>query len=87
VWRDALPMRRSSAGKRLGIAGLGAIGRKIARRAEGFDMAVGYHNRSLCEGLAYAYSRQRRALARGAMRSVVATPGGAATRHLVDAAC
>lgn len=33
-------------GKRMGIVGMGRIGRTIARRARGFDMTVHYHNRS-----------------------------------------
>ncbi|HCS70337.1 MAG TPA: D-glycerate dehydrogenase, partial [Rhodospirillaceae bacterium] len=32
-------------GKRLGIIGMGRIGRAVARRARGFNMAVHYHNR------------------------------------------
>jgi glyoxylate reductase len=32
-------------GARLGIVGLGRIGQEIARRAQGFQMAVTYHNR------------------------------------------
>jgi lactate dehydrogenase-like 2-hydroxyacid dehydrogenase len=31
--------------RRIGILGMGRIGRTIARRAQGFDMAVHYHNR------------------------------------------
>jgi lactate dehydrogenase-like 2-hydroxyacid dehydrogenase len=45
VWRDALPMRPAVSGKRLGIVGLGNIGQKVARRAAGFDLETGYHNR------------------------------------------
>ena len=85
VWRDALPMRPQLAGKRLGVLGLGAIGRKIARRAAGFDMEIGYHNRSPLEGVRYAYHGSAEALARWCDALVVATPGGASTRHLVDA--
>ncbi len=33
-------------GKRLGILGMGRIGRAVARRARGFDMDIHYHNRS-----------------------------------------
>jgi glyoxylate reductase len=32
-------------GKRLGIIGMGRIGRAVARRARGFGMAIHYHNR------------------------------------------
>jgi len=85
VWRDALPMQPHLAGKRLGVLGLGAIGRKIARRALGFDMTVGYHNRSRVAGIDYAYHDSAEALARWCDALVVATPGGAATRHLVNA--
>ena len=33
-------------GKRLGILGMGRIGRAVAQRARGFDMVIHYHNRS-----------------------------------------
>ncbi|MCH7795937.1 MAG: hypothetical protein IH900_12490 [Proteobacteria bacterium] len=33
-------------GKRLGILGMGRIGRAVAKRARGFDMEIHYHNRS-----------------------------------------
>ncbi|MFQ5772918.1 MAG: 2-hydroxyacid dehydrogenase [Kiloniellaceae bacterium] len=33
-------------GKRLGVLGMGRIGRAVARRARGFDMVVHYHNRT-----------------------------------------
>ena len=33
-------------GSRLGIVGMGRIGRAVAQRARGFDMAVHYHNRT-----------------------------------------
>lgn len=36
---------RDVTGKRLGIVGMGRIGRALARRAMGFDMQVVYHNR------------------------------------------
>ncbi len=33
-------------GKRIGVIGMGRIGRAVAQRARGFDMTVHYHNRS-----------------------------------------
>lgn len=33
-------------GKRLGILGMGRIGRAVARRGRGFDMTIHYHNRT-----------------------------------------
>ena len=85
VWREAIPLPPNVSGRRLGLLGLGTIGRKIARRAEGFDIEVGYHNRSPREGVSYRYFDQLQALAEWADFLVVATPGGAATRHLVNA--
>lgn len=87
VWRDALPLYPDFGGRRLGIIGLGAIGLKIARRAAAFGMAIGYHNCRPREhdGCA-AYFDSALALADWADDLVVATPGGAGTRHIVDAA-
>ncbi|MDD0813107.1 2-hydroxyacid dehydrogenase [Curvibacter sp. HBC28] len=85
VWRDVLPLPPNVSGRRLGLLGLGGIGRKIARRAEGFDIEIGYHNRSPRSDVAYRYFDQLTALAAWADFLVVATPGGPATRHLVNA--
>ncbi|WP_425299191.1 2-hydroxyacid dehydrogenase [Pseudaminobacter soli (ex Zhang et al. 2022)] len=37
-------------GRRLGILGLGQIGRALGRRAETFGMRISYWNRSVCDG-------------------------------------
>ncbi len=86
VWRDALPMRPQLAGKRMGLLGLGSIGRKIARRAAGFDMAVGYHTRTARSDATPTYFGSLLALAEWSDVLVVAIPGGPETRHLVNAA-
>ena len=85
VWRNAIELPPNVSGKRLGILGLGTIGQKIARRAEGFDMPVGYHNRKPKAGVSHTYFDSVLGLAEWADVLVVATPGGAATRHLVNA--
>jgi lactate dehydrogenase-like 2-hydroxyacid dehydrogenase len=85
LWRDEIPMPRSVTGKRLGILGLGHIGRKIALRAAAFEMEVGYCSRTARLELAYPCFGDAVALAAWCDVLVVATPGGAQTRHLVDA--
>jgi lactate dehydrogenase-like 2-hydroxyacid dehydrogenase len=47
LWgKDAFPLGTSPKGKRVGILGLGQIGRAFGRRAEAFGMSVRYWNRS-----------------------------------------
>ena len=72
--------------RRMGILGLGRIGRAIARRAEGFELVVSYHNRSSIPGIPYRFVDSVRGLAESCDILVVACPGGEGTRHLVDAA-
>src|SRR5690606_16611355 len=61
--RAAFPLTTRASGKRLGIIGLGRIGRAIARRASGFDMQVRYHSRSPKKNLDYFYEADLLALA------------------------
>lgn len=80
----AFPLGRQVSGAKLGILGLGRIGRTIARRASGFDMDVRYHSRRAVEGVACKHEPQLLELARWCDFLVVITAGGAGTRHLVD---
>jgi lactate dehydrogenase-like 2-hydroxyacid dehydrogenase len=80
-------LRADISGKRLGILGLGQIGMAIARRgAAGFDMDVAYHNRRPRNDVPYTYCPSVLALAERSDFLVVATPGGAGTTGLIDAA-
>ncbi|MCJ9428272.1 2-hydroxyacid dehydrogenase [Kordiimonas marina] len=45
-WTPTFLMGHRIQGKRLGIIGMGRIGRAVARRAQAFNMAVHYHNRT-----------------------------------------
>lgn len=84
-WAGARQPRPMIFGKKLGILGLGNIGQQIARRgALGFEMAVAYHNRSPRADSPYRYCSTPTELAQWADFLVVATPGGAQTRQLVD---
>ena len=85
VWRTTLPLPPNVSRKRLGILGLGTIGQKIAQRAQGFDMEVGYHNRAPKAGVPHRYFDSLQALAAWCEVLVIATPGGPGTRHLVNA--
>jgi lactate dehydrogenase-like 2-hydroxyacid dehydrogenase len=84
VWRDGLPLQPGVWGKRLGIVGLGTIGLQIARRAAGFDMQIGYHNRKPREGVPYRFFDGLKDMAAWADFLIVATPGGAQTKHLIN---
>ncbi|MFQ6548014.1 2-hydroxyacid dehydrogenase [Aestuariibius sp. 2305UL40-4] len=44
-WSPAFMVGKQVTGARLGIVGMGGVGRALARKARGFDMAVHYHNR------------------------------------------
>lgn len=86
IWRDALPLRPSVNGRRLGILGMGTIGLRIARRALAFDMEVGYHNRrQRHDSQGCQYFDSVIGLADWADFLVVAAPGGASTKHIVNA--
>ncbi|MDH4608359.1 2-hydroxyacid dehydrogenase [Pseudomonas sp. BN102] len=79
------PLARKVSGKRLGIVGLGRIGKDVARRASGFDMQVRYHNRRPDADSSYRFEPGLLALARWADFLVLTCPGGAATHHLISA--
>jgi D-3-phosphoglycerate dehydrogenase len=70
---------------RLGILGLGQIGRAIARRAAAFDMQVAYTSRRPKTDRPWRHMEKLTDLAQASDILVVACPGGPATRNLVDA--
>jgi|TARA_B110000881_G_C18556395_1_gene507178 lactate dehydrogenase-like 2-hydroxyacid dehydrogenase len=45
-WSWDLLLGKQMSNKKLGILGMGRIGRAVAKRAKGFDMEIHYHNRS-----------------------------------------
>jgi lactate dehydrogenase-like 2-hydroxyacid dehydrogenase len=72
-------------GKRIGIMGFGRIGLEIAKRATGFDLEIGYHNRSKRNDLTYPYFDNLPALANWCDYLVCACPGGDSTRDSINA--
>lgn len=83
-WHPTQMLGMHVSGKRLGIIGLGRIGRAIARRAQaGFGMEVVFHNRST---VADPGVPARQAPLSEVLQSdvvVVAVPGGTETHHLI----
>ena len=84
-WMEVRGPRPGLSGKRLGILGYGRIGEAVASRAVPFGMSVAYCSRTPKDGSPYRYYPTPEALAAESDFMVVATPGGAATRHIVDA--
>jgi D-3-phosphoglycerate dehydrogenase len=70
-------------GKRLGIVGLGRIGSAVARRAEGFGMAVAYSGRGLREDAPHDWHPDPASLAAASDMLVVCASGGPGTKGLV----
>jgi lactate dehydrogenase-like 2-hydroxyacid dehydrogenase len=81
-----MPPRRGLTGRKLGIYGLGAVGARIARRFEAFDVHVGYHSRRPRSDVAYPYFATLAELARWADVLMIAVRADASTRHSVNAA-
>ncbi len=83
--KGAMPLGRKVSGARMGIVGLGRIGKAIAQRAQAFGMSVSYTARTEKAGSGFAYFPTAAALAAHVDFLVVITPGGAGTRHLINA--
>ncbi|WP_241911596.1 2-hydroxyacid dehydrogenase [Telmatospirillum siberiense] len=90
-WQGWTPVQLNGVGltgKRLGIVGMGRLGRAIADRARAFGMAVDYHNRSRLEpGLeaGAGYHASLEDLLRVSQFLVLACPATEQTRGLLNA--
>lgn len=73
-------------GRRIGILGLGRIGRAIAKRLEPVAGEILYHNRRPAADTGYRYVADPIAFAQASDVLIVATSGGPEAAHLVDAA-
>ncbi|WP_439561423.1 2-hydroxyacid dehydrogenase [Roseinatronobacter sp.] len=78
------PLSGSLRGRRVGILGLGRIGRAIADRLVAMRLEVAYCTRTPQTGLSYAYYDSPLALAQACDVMIVVVPGGAATDGLVS---
>ena len=71
-------------GRKVGILGLGRIGKAIAQRVAAMGMKVSYTGRKR-QDVPYEYVPDLKSLAAAVDFLVVACPGGEATRNIVDA--
>jgi lactate dehydrogenase-like 2-hydroxyacid dehydrogenase len=71
-------------GRTMGILGLGRIGKAIAQRAAAFGLDVVYHGRSQQIGAPFLYYPTLIGMAKACDILMVAAPGGAGTRHIVN---
>ncbi|MGX9392441.1 2-hydroxyacid dehydrogenase [Nitrobacteraceae bacterium UC4446_H13] len=88
-WAAAKPSpqmapRPGNPGRRVGVYGMGAIGRKIAARAAAFETEVAYFSRSRHD-VPYRYIDSLAALAEWCDVLIVAVRAGADTHHIIDA--
>ena len=83
--RGPYPLTASLRGRTMGILGLGRIGKAIAKRAEAFGLKVIYTGRKPQPGVSYAFHPTLSDMARACDILMIAAPGGADTRHMVDA--
>jgi lactate dehydrogenase-like 2-hydroxyacid dehydrogenase len=85
-WAPTQMLGQHVSGARVGIIGMGRIGKAIAQRCHfGFGMEVSFYNRSVVEGLAFPATQKPLAEVLDADYVVLAVPGGAETRHLINA--
>ncbi len=71
-------------GRRVGVYGMGEIGRKIAARVAAFETEVGYFSRSRHD-VPYRYFESLEALAEWCSVLMIAVRAGADTHHAVNA--
>ncbi len=79
-----MPIVRGLTGRKIGVFGFGAIGRKIADRCAAFDAEVAYHNRSRKTDVSYAFHETLQSLADWADILMIAARADASNRHAVN---
>jgi hydroxypyruvate reductase len=82
--RGPMPLTDKVQGERLGIVGLGRIGKAVARRGEAFNMDISYHGRHRQPEVGYRYFESLVELARHVKILVCAIPGRAETRGVIS---
>jgi lactate dehydrogenase-like 2-hydroxyacid dehydrogenase len=79
------PLTASLRGRTMGVLGLGRIGKEIAKRVAAFGVDIVYHGRNAQPGAPYLYYPSLLAMAKAVDILMIAAPGGADTREIVNA--
>jgi lactate dehydrogenase-like 2-hydroxyacid dehydrogenase len=82
--KGGFPLTASLREKRLGILGLGRIGKAIAQRAEAFGLAISYFGRTKQADVAYPFYSSLIEMAKNVDILLIIAPGGAATKGIVS---
>lgn len=82
----SVDLSRRASGRRIGIFGLGQIGKAIAKRAAPFARELHYTARSAKPDFTGVFHADIASLAAACDVLIIAAPGGDATSHVVDAA-
>src|SRR5215207_5730935 len=81
----AYPLTATLRGRKIGILGLGRIGKAVAKRLEAFGLEIGYHGRSQQADVAYRYYPTLVGMAKDVDVLMCVAPGGGETKGMVDA--
>jgi lactate dehydrogenase-like 2-hydroxyacid dehydrogenase len=79
------PLTTTLRERKVGILGLGRIGKAIAKRLDACDVSVEYHGRKPQADVAYRYHPTLLGMAQACDVLLVVASGGAETHHLVNA--
>jgi lactate dehydrogenase-like 2-hydroxyacid dehydrogenase len=79
------PLTTSLRKRKVGIVGLGRIGKAVAQRVEAFGLPVVYHGRSRQADVAYRYYPSLVEMAADVDTLISVAPGGASTHHIINA--
>mgnify|MGYP006092286771 FL=1 len=77
------PLARKFSGTKLGIVGMGRIGKAIAKRADSFGCEISYHSRNK-KDVSYKYFENVNKLAEEVDTLCIITPGGKDTEKLIN---
>ncbi len=78
------PLSPTLRGRKVGILGLGRIGKAIAQRLQACELQIEYHGRKPQPEVPYRYHATLLGLAQSCDVLMVVASGGAETRHIVD---